>query len=266
MTTEQRPPNSDAPPDAAATDWFRRAFDSPYRLVYSARDDRAAAAEIAHLVRELELRPSDRVLDLCCGDGRHLRALARRSIPAVGFDLSRDLLAAARKGDATSPRVVRGDMRALPFRRAFDVVLNLFTSFGYFVDDGDHVRAASALAGALRPGGRFAIDLMNAARVVATLAPETERKINGVLIRETRSFSPATRRVEKRVTIEPPDARPQTYTESVRLFAPDEIASILRRASLEVTRLLGDFAGEPFVPTSPRMIVLGRYDRDNDRR
>jgi SAM-dependent methyltransferase len=213
------------------------------------------------VVRELEITPDDRVLDLCCGFGRHLGALDRRGITAIGLDLSLLLLRRVERQEPAR-RVVCGDMRRLPFgggEAAFTVVVNFFTSFGYFDSDEENALALHEMARVLAPGGRFSIDLLNARSSVAALAPRTMRRAGPFEVLEERSFDPKTRRIEKRITLTVPQTDEQrSYFESVRVYEPQEIRELVERSGLTVDRLLGDFTGQPFGPETPRMIVLGR--------
>ena len=74
------------------SDWYTRHFNEDYRTLYAARNDAEAGVQTAFAIEQLEIQPDDRVLDLCCGHGRHLEALAGRNIRATGVDLSLPLL------------------------------------------------------------------------------------------------------------------------------------------------------------------------------
>ncbi|MBI4605141.1 MAG: methyltransferase domain-containing protein [Planctomycetes bacterium] len=247
----------------AAPGWFRRHFTEDYRLLYRGRDQAQADAEAACIARELAIRPGERVLDLCCGYGRHLAAFARRGIRATGADLSLTLLKQVEP--ARERRVVCADMRALPFpggSRGFDAVVNFFTSFGYFETDEENAEAAREMARVLRPGGRLAMDLMNPGPAVRGLEPRTERRARGFHVVEERRHDPARKRIEKRIELRcdaTGDVR--RYLESVRVFSPGEIRALLEDAGLRVEGMLGDFEGSPCGEDSPRMIVLGRKPR-----
>ena len=111
-----------------AEDWHQRSFGALYPVLYAHRNVEAAAPEAAFAAQRLGLRPDDRVLDLCCGNGRHMVHLLRHTPRVVGLDYSPDLLALASEQLGNSAGLVRGDMRAVPFGAVFDAVTNFFTS------------------------------------------------------------------------------------------------------------------------------------------
>jgi ubiquinone/menaquinone biosynthesis C-methylase UbiE len=136
------------------TRWYEEAFRADYLRVYPHRDLDSARPEVAFL---LERGVRGRVLDLCCGFGRHALLLAQSGASVVGLDLSLELLSAARElpgfERALAGRLVHADASRLPFRDAsFDSLVNLFSSFGYLDADGD-ARMLSEIARTLRAGG-----------------------------------------------------------------------------------------------------------------
>ena len=181
------------------TEWFERWFGEEYLRAYAHRDDEDAERLVGLLDTLGVAGAGQRVLDLACGPGRHTAALARRGARVVGLDLSRVLLLAAR--EAGADRLVRADMRSLPFRdAAFDAVLNLFTSFGYFTEDVEHETVLREVARALRPGGRFVLDFLNAPGVRAGLVARDERTTGATTVVQERWLSAAR-------TIPPPSRR-----------------------------------------------------------
>ena len=233
------------------TDWFRHWFGEEYLRLYAHRDAEDAAAAVA-LVDGLSPVRDRRVLDLACGPGRHMVALRALGARVVGCDLSGPLLAHAQ--EAAGAQVVRADIRALPFgARTFDVVVNLFTSFGYFEDDREHQAVLDAVAALLIPHGCFVLDFLNAERVFRTLVPEETLLMGSTAVAIRRRISADRRYVEKDV-IQVDDGR--GWHERVRLFTADDLQAMARRAGLHVRDVLGDYAARRWHDASPRTILV----------
>ena len=209
------------------TPWWEAAFGAEYLEVYAHRDDAQGAAEIAGILPHLR----GPVLDAGCGGGRHLAALRAAGLPAVGFDFSAPLLAAARERPAVRGRLARGDLRQPPVADgAWGTVLLLFTAFGYF-DDATNEATLAALGHLLRADGVLILDLPHADRVRKTLVPRSQRTTSaGIRIQEERWLTPT--RVEKRVTLTHPDGRTRNYVESVRLY--EDLEPLAATADLRV--------------------------------
>lgn len=236
------------------TDWYRDAFGADYLRIYAHRDDETASAEIVHFLARLDVRPHARVLDVCCGAGRHMAAFRQRGMNVIGVDLSAALLAAAR--DRHGGRLVRGDMRRLPFPTGFEWVFNLFTSFGYFTDDGENRAALAEMARVLRPGGTLVLDHMNRAWVTRTLVARSVDEVQGGTLMQERRIEGA--RVIKEITWRRLDGEVRRFHESVRMYSPQEVRELMAQCGLTVESLWGDADGMPLGEDSPRMIVVAR--------
>jgi SAM-dependent methyltransferase len=106
----------------------------------------------ATLARLLDVGPG-RCLDLGCGTGIAVPALAKLGWSVVGVDLSSDQLRVARERvGALGAQLVQADATALPFpHQSFDGVVSLLTH----TDFDDPERAFTEAARVLRPGGRL---------------------------------------------------------------------------------------------------------------
>jgi SAM-dependent methyltransferase len=145
-------------------EWPVAFFDDDYLRIYRAMiSPEMTAGEVDFLETALALPTGGEVLDVACGYGRHAIGLARRGYRVTGVDFNPHYLEAA-EDDATAvgatARWVTADMRALPFEREFDGAYSYFTSFGYFSDE-ENERVLAGVARALRPGGRFLLDVLN---------------------------------------------------------------------------------------------------------
>jgi SAM-dependent methyltransferase len=233
-------------------DWFEAWFGEDYLHIYQHRDETEAERAIELIATNLAGREIDTVLDLACGAGRHTRVLRERWW-TVGLDLSMALLKLARRESSVGP-YVRADMRELPFAdNSFDLVVNLFTSFGYFEDDSEHVRVLACVGASMKRGGTLVIDFLNASQVRRELVPYDERVENGITIEQRRTISPDGRFVEKTIALR---ERGREYVERVRLLSPPDLQGMLASAGFNVVSLFGDYAGTQWQEDSPRTILF----------
>lgn len=238
--------------------WFERSFREDYLLVYQHRDETSADQEIANLLNHLPIRQTGRILDLCCGSGRHSRALARRGYEVVGVDLSPVLLSLAEEQNTFDHLTFyQYDMREIPFENEFDIVVNLFTSFGYFSTTEENAKVIGNMARALKQGGEVLIDYLNPAYVKANLVPHSEREIDGLFIEENRLIEDGF--VKKRITVRDAESsEPREYLEQVRLYEQDDMLQMLKHAGFSQIQVFGDYTFQPYQgETSPRMIFFG---------
>lgn len=240
--------------------WYRAAFGLSYLTVYRKRDEEDAQ-KLGTLLSAIGYScRGKQVLDIGCGHGRHLRVLEEAGARACGIDLSRVLLAEARRLRA-GESVVLADMRALPFGdQTFDLTLSLFTTFGYFDTDEENERVLREARRVLKGDGRLVLDYLNPVRLRKRLVPESRSRIGSVEVVETRWVDARAGRVNKRVevrdraaSLEPEEA----WVESLRLWSVDELMALVGRAGFGIDRLMGTFDGAAFSPEiSDRMILL----------
>ncbi|MFH2002862.1 MAG: class I SAM-dependent methyltransferase [Planctomycetota bacterium] len=236
-------------------EWFVDAFSDLYPLLYAHRDEGSAQKEAEGLRDLLGLDSRESfILDACCGAGRHAAAFVEMGYHVIGFDLSPVLLAQAMQRESLSHCLARADMRSLPFQEAFDVILSLFTSFGYFADDRDNEQALHEMARVLRPGGRLIIDHIHRLRLERTLVPHDRRTVDGHDFIQSRRFEG--NRIVKEIEAKLKNGECLHVRESVRLYEPHELKSLLNDHGFGKVRFCGGFSGEPLTPESDRMIVL----------
>lgn len=235
--------------------WYREAFDEYYVDLYAHRDSVEATQFVGLLKGHVTLQNA-LVLDLACGGGRHMVALAEAGAGPVGLDLSPALL--KRAAHVVRGPLIRGDMRSLPLSGGvLDGVISVFTSFGYFPELKDEMAALREVERCLKRGGWFVIDYMNASLVKRSLKSESRRKVGGMEVFERRSVTPGGDRVIKEIEIREQGGLVKRYRESVRLLDRDQLNAMLLEAGLEPTVLMGDYSGEEYrEDDSPRMMAL----------
>ena len=247
------------PQPAIANDWYQQSFDALYSIVYAHRTVEAAREEALFSIRQVNISKSDTVLDLCCGNGRHMAHLKHTARRVVGLDFSPYLLSLASQLLGDGVLLVRGDMRKLPFTGVFDVVCNYFTSFGYFAAREENLEVVKSIVRALKPGGRFFIDYINHNWALQHVEPSSVRNQNGYLIQEDRWIDGNGRRLNKSTVISRDGKKVNEFGESVQLYTLAEMTGLLEEGGIQVERTYGDYSGTDCCdPSKPRMIIIGR--------
>ncbi|WP_223070379.1 class I SAM-dependent methyltransferase [Paenibacillus caui] len=244
------------------TEWYEQSFGEDYLLVYKHRDVRGAKQEVHQMIGWLDLGKGSEILDLCCGMGRHSMALEEAGYKVTGVDLSDVLLREARRNDPEG-RITwkKADMRNLPFKdEQFDAVVNLFTSFGYFEHDTEHLKVLKEVRRVLKPEGRFIIDFLNPEYTASKLVPASERVDDGQRISEKRTIEHGF--VKKRIEItmaEGDRGEPRRYLERIKLYSLKQFQGMLREAGLTLDAVHGSYDEDEYdILKSPRMIMVGR--------
>lgn len=243
-------------------DWWRSYFDASYLDEYSPVFDLVEERlQVARVVELVALAHGSRVLDLACGQGRHAHLLAEAGFDVDGVDLSRDLLKVA-KARGTGPRLRyrRADMRALPalWRRRFDAVVNLFTSFGFFDDIGDDRRVLRQVARVLKPGGCFVWQGGNRdALTPRFLRGDEWLTANGVRVLQRRSFDP----VSGFLTIHSSWTRKRKVEERqhrIRLYSATHLAQLAADEGLRLDAAFDSFHDRPLTREAHEMLLVFR--------
>jgi SAM-dependent methyltransferase len=237
--------------------WIKQYFGAIYPQLYAL--DHLTKGQVDGLERMLGLAPETRILDVCCGYGRHALELARRGYRhVVGVDFSRPLLARARRtARAEGLRVTfrLADVRRLPYRGSFDVALNLFTSFGYVTDEAADLAALRAMARALRPGGRLLMDLLNREWLVRHFQPHYRDETALGTVDNNLTFDLETGRL-RNVRRFRKNGRARALTVEFRVYALAELVRLLAAAGLRHEETYGNFERFPYGMDSFRMIVV----------
>ncbi len=244
--------------------WRRQLYDADYALMF--RESSGAArsdAEVDHLVALLRLQPGARVLDLCCGQGRHASRLAQRGLSTLGLDFSDELLALARtQPGGSGPRWVRADARALPLRPAFDAVLCLYNSLS-FARDADSAAVLRQARAALVSGGQLVLDTDHRDRL-ARLEPRLRewRDLGEARLYSDRTFDPIDGIADSTLVIERkrPDGTVDARERRLRYraFSATELKRMVAEAGFSDISLYGEYDRRPFKADSPLLLLHAR--------
>lgn len=242
------------------SEWFRDWFNTPeYLSVYRHRNESDAEQHINLITNNILLHPNSKILDMACGAGRHTVILARKGYDVTGVDLSENLLSIAKQislNENLSANFIHSDIREFNSDIKFDLILNLFTSFGYFETDSENFSILQKAYHLLKDGGSFVLDVFNSYYLTKNLVEFSEDQINDAEILQFRKIMD--KRVIKKIVVTK-DGKPSNYFESVRMYSKDELEIILNKIGFDIYKTFGDFLGNNFEHfNSPRLILFCR--------
>ena len=217
-----------------------------------------APAEVEKIVSLLRIEPGTRILDLCCGVGRHSLELARRGFQVTGVDRTQLYLDIASKqagAEGLKVEFVQDDMRTFCWPDAFDVVVNLLTSFGYFEDPEEDRQVVMNVYRSLKPHGVFLLDMMGKEVLARNFRDRDWHEEDGVLVLEERKPIKSWGWLENHLLI----FKGNNHTElrrSHRLYSALELTSLLTGCGFAHTDVYGDFAGSAYDHMAKRMVVV----------
>jgi SAM-dependent methyltransferase len=232
-------------------------FGEDYLYFYESwLDDDLSNAQAQLIWETLGLLEGAEVLDVPCGHGRIANRLASRGAHVTGLDADAYFLERAR-ADAAERGVeveyVQGDMRELPWVERFDALVNWFTSFGYFDDEGNRAWLEAARR-TLKPGGRLAIDVHSRDVFMRNRVPASIVERDGDLLVDRHSFDVESGREEsERWIVRGGRVRKTAY--SVRFYTFTELRSLLLNSGFAGVEAVGH-DGKPLTLDSRRMIVI----------
>ena len=235
-------------------EWFEAWFDSPYyHLLYKSRDEQEAKNSLDKLLLALDLPPGARLLDLACGKGRHSTYLAAKRFVVTGFDISEKSISFARQFESENLEFYQHDMRK-PFRtNYFDAVLNMFTSFGYFKTDREHIHALQSISNNLKKGGVFLLDYFNSEWIRENLVTSEEKTLEGIHFQLRKWIKDG--HVYKEVEFVD-DGRNIRHTENVRLFELGDFQNLFLKSHLKITKIYGGYDLREFDPVTSKRLIL----------
>ena len=240
------------------SEWFKDWFASEeYLNVYSHRNKDDAEALLKLILNNISIPPNASILDSACGNGRHSESLSKLGYNVIGFDLSKTLLQIAQKNKLINNSKVKyfcSDIRNIPINKSFDVILNLFTSFGYFNSDEENFAIVEFASKNMMNGGCFVFDYLNPKYVENNLIESSERIIEKKKIIEERRIHNA--RVEKEILILD-DKFKHRYFESVQLYSLQEILIMFKDFGFHPFKKFGNYSGDIYDEnSSERMIII----------
>lgn len=245
------------------------------QIIYETiRDTKKEVAFLSWAFTNLAQVEVKRALDVACGTGRHAIPLTKLGYDVIGIDFS-DAMLCRFKGRCEevgmNPKLVRSDMRYLPFVEKFDAIYCMFSSFNHLLTNEELLLALRAFCGSLRMGGIAILDLINPLKFLRIGFQETEvqkYQRGGITVERTLKNSideiNALWHQDEYVIIDDGDSK-ISHRElhlPVRLLTYPEVSYLAREAGFAESKCFGDFERREKAETqAARLIVVATKAR-----
>lgn len=236
--------------------WYANWFDTTYyHTLYKHRDEQEAFAFVDQLSEKFTPEKYPYLCDAACGKGRHALRFFEQGFKVDAFDLSEQSIQFAKNLEKEGLHFFEHDITQPFATQKYNMVTNLFTSFGYFDTEISDLQALSAIVESLKSDGVFVQDFLNANLVQAD-RQWNKKEMNGITFRTKKTVEDGF----VRKAIEVIDrGEIHTYNEQVRLFSLKDFERLYQMVGLEITDVYGDYKLSKFDPLeSPRLILVSK--------
>lgn len=236
-------------------EWFEKWFDSPYyHVLYKDRDHHEAERFLDRLIEFIHPAPQSKILDVACGKGRHSTYLNKKGFDVVGYDLSEESINHNKKFENDLLHFYLHDMRETFRSNYFNIAINLFSSFGYFLKERDNIRCLISHATALKPGGIFIFDYFNCHKIVNMGEAKLLKQIDNIEFQ-------IHKKIIGNIIVKSIDFKDNNqvhhFEEHVRLMNKAELEHYFDIAGFQITHVFGNYELHNFdIYESDRLIII----------
>lgn len=217
------------------------------------------ARQVEFVLKRTGVPRGARILDVCCGEGRHALELSRRGYAVVGIDSNKDYLSRARhlaRDESLPVEFVQMDARELLFGPRFELAINLWTSFGYY-DDQTNASILQRMWRSLVSGGKIFMEMDNRDNLMGHSMSTTQWRIDDrVTIVQEHNFDYSTSVNRSTWTFIRDGRVIKKFPYFIRVYSCHEIISLLKRTGFGSIEVFGDLKGNPISCDSSMIRVL----------
>ncbi|HYK76568.1 MAG TPA: methyltransferase domain-containing protein [Daejeonella sp.] len=224
--------------------WFQNWFNSPYyHILYHQRNDEEAEFFMDNLCTYLHPAANSRLLDIACGRGRHSIYLNKKGYDVTGIDLSVASIKYAQQFENENLHFHVHDMRHLFYINYFDIAFNLFTSFGYFESEKDHLNALKTFRKSLKKDGVLVLDYFNSEKIIRNLTQQEIKTVDGIDFHINKKVING--KIIKSIVFEHKN-KEFAFKEEVKAFKFADFERMFDRSGFKIINYFGDYALQPF--------------------
>jgi len=234
--------------------WFQYWFNSPYyHILYSQRNDEEAEFLIDNLTAFLKPPLHSRILDIACGRGRHAVYLNKKGFDVTGIDLSEQSIRYAKQFEQKHLHFFVHDMRRLGYINYYDIAMNLFTSFGYFETEKEHVNALKSFRKSIKDDGKLVIDYFNTQKILKNLTQRETKTVEGIDFDIHKFVSEG--KIIKHINFEH-KSKHFAFEERVQAFTLADFERMFEKSGLTISATFGSYNLDPYDAIKSERLVL----------
>ena len=205
------------------------------------------------LMEFIKLPVKSKILDLACGKGRHSIYLNKMGYHVTGVDISTKNIKKANEHKNENLKFKIHDMRK-PLNQKFDLIVNLFTSFGYFDNFDDNLKTLDSIKSNLKEDGLGVIDFLNINYIKNNLVHKNIEEIDGIKFYLSRFIKDGFLTKDIRFKHE---LKEYNFQEKVRSLNLDDFKSMFKQSKIEILHIFGDYKLNDFdINNSKRLIFI----------
>ena len=206
-----------------------------------------------NLISRLQIDKNSSILDLACGRGRYSLYLSNIGHKVTGIDISKENISEAKKNESDKLNYILHDMRQ-PLNQKFDLILNLFTSFGYYQEDKDNISVIRSIKSNLNNEGKAVIDFFNIDYVLNNLIKYEEKAFDKTKFVINRYLE--NNLLVKDIIIES-NNKTYKFQEKVKAYRIEDFLTMFKECGLKFKEKFGDYNLNSFNKnSSPRLIMV----------
>ena len=235
------------------SEWYLDWFNSPfYHLLYKERDSSEATYFMNNLINKLQIDKNSSILDLACGRGRYSLYLSNIGHKVTGIDISKENISEAKKNESDKLNYILHDMR-YPLNQKFDLILNLFTSFGYYEKDADNLSVIKSIKSNLKTDGQSVIDFFNIDYILDNLVEKEEKNIDKTKFIIHRYLENDLLVKDISILL---NNKSYKFQEKVKAYRMDDFLAMFKNCNLKLKEIYGDYKLNSFNKNSSNRLIM----------
>ena len=235
------------------SEWYLDWFNSPfYHLLYKERDSSEATYFMNNLINKLQIDKNSSILDLACGRGRYSLYLSNIGHKVTGIDISKENISEAKKNESDKLNYILHDM-SYPLNQKFYLILNLFTSFGYYEKDTDNLSVIKSIKSNLETDGQAVIDFFNIDYILDNLVEKEEKNIDKTKFIINRYLENDLLVKDISILL---NNKSYKFQEKVKAYRMDDFLAMFKNCNLKLKEIYGDYKLNSFNKNSSNRLIM----------